>query len=525
MRVVQRRERREAVVSLVLLDWSVRETFQLLHYLAQQTAPRECFEVIVVEYYGREAPALAPWASFIDTWLLLEMPARCYYHKHLMYNAGLVLAQGEVVLFCDSDAMVRETFLGSVIAAFRAEPRQVLHLDQFRNARRDLYPFAFPSFDDVLGPGCINNVDGRPRGLVVAEDTLHERNYGACMAAPRRDLLAIGGADEHHDYLGHICGPYELTFRLAQAGVPERWHPTEFLYHTWHPGQAGAGNYLGPHDGRHMSTTALEVLTSGRTRPLVANPAVARLHAAPGLPLADRLALLIDRVRAERWTVDRTATHQADNASFEYLGYRVERSEGGFVGRLIVDHAHSSSVAIVSDTPAGARQQIERALCLKVRLMIFGSWLCVLISQARRVRWAGVRRWLSSFGRAGGTGTVEGSQLGGRVRRLFEESGHVVDSLRCLLVNLQALGSTKGENQPVVVFIDGRAAALYTSLLSAFGLLPRLEVMSPKTPSDVRARLAELDRSGRRHSVIVMRDMFFRYHPAFATVAHAVRVL
>jgi hypothetical protein len=34
------------------------------------------------------------------------------------------------------------------------------------------------------------------------------------MAARRRGLLAIGGADEHIDYLGYMCGPYELTFRL-----------------------------------------------------------------------------------------------------------------------------------------------------------------------------------------------------------------------------------------------------------------------------------------------------------------------
>lgn len=275
MKIVKRRARARPEISLVLLDWSVRESFQLLHYLGRQTAAREAFEVVVVEYYGRESPALAPFQGTVDTWALLEMPSSCCYHKHVMYNAGIVLARGEVVLFCDSDAMVRDTFISSIRTAFQTDERIVLHLDQFRNLRRDLYPFAYPSFEEVLGPGCINNAGGRTRGLMAPDDPLHARNYGACMAARREDLIAIGGADEYLDYLGHICGPYEMTFRLGNRGLRERWHPTEFLYHTWHPGQAGEGNYMGPHDGRQMSSTALDALATGRTGPLVENPAVA----------------------------------------------------------------------------------------------------------------------------------------------------------------------------------------------------------------------------------------------------------
>ena len=131
----------------------MRESFHLLHYLRRQTVPREAFEVVVVEYYDCVSPALTPFREMVDTWVLLEMPAACYYHKHLMYNAGLVLARGEVVVFCDSDAMVRERFLESVVTAFAADERRVLHLDQFRNVRQDLYPFAYPPFEDVVGPG------------------------------------------------------------------------------------------------------------------------------------------------------------------------------------------------------------------------------------------------------------------------------------------------------------------------------------------------------------------------------------
>ena len=98
------------------------------------------------------------------------------------------------------------------------------------------------------------------------------------MAALREDLIGIGGADEHVDYLGHICGPYDMTFRLVNFGKRELWSPEEFLYHVWHPGQAGDKNYLGPHDGKHMSTTALEARATGRIFPLVENPAIRLLR-------------------------------------------------------------------------------------------------------------------------------------------------------------------------------------------------------------------------------------------------------
>jgi hypothetical protein len=81
--------------------------------------------------------------------------------------------------------------------------------------------------------------------MAVKEDIIHSRNYGACFCARRDLLIQIGGADEHIDFIGHICGPYDLTFRLINIGCKEIWHETEFLYHTWHPGQAGENNYLG----------------------------------------------------------------------------------------------------------------------------------------------------------------------------------------------------------------------------------------------------------------------------------------
>lgn len=328
MKFIRRSEREKPKVSLVLLDWSVRESLHIFHYLSQQTVDRNEFEVVMVEYYGTISEHIRVFEEQVDTWVALDMPRDCYYHKHFMYNAGITLARGEIVMIGDSDAMVKPTFIETIIRNFEEDPAIVYHMDQFRNMKRSFYPFNYPSFEDVLGDGCINNVDGMTSGVLNTEDPIHARNYGACMCARREDLIAIGGADMHIHYLGHICGPYDMTFRLINHGRREVWETREFLYHTWHPGQAGADNYMGPHDGRHMSTTALEALATGRVAPLLESPAI-RVLRDGGSRQAALDALLADHYLSD-WNIEairRGDSHvQWDNYKLPlgiYKGFRI----------------------------------------------------------------------------------------------------------------------------------------------------------------------------------------------------------
>ena len=283
---------REPLVSIILLDWAIRESGHTLEYLNRQKADRELYEIIWIEYYNRRQreikSAIEKYSGLglcppINKWIVMNMPNNIYYHKHLMYNVGIAISSGKIITFCDSDACVKPTFINSIINSFNRDENIVLHMDEVRNNNRRFYPFFYPSFEEITGPGCINWIDNKPRGLVNLSDPIHIRNYGACMSALRRDLISIGGADEHIDYLGHICGPYEMTFRLVNFGKKEIWHQDEWLYHTWHPGQAGRWNYSGPHDGKNMSTTALEVIRSGRVLPLLENPAIRTLRLGKGL--------------------------------------------------------------------------------------------------------------------------------------------------------------------------------------------------------------------------------------------------
>lgn len=44
------------------------------------------------------------------------MPRDRYYHKHLLYNVGLIVSRGRVVTFCDSDAMFSEDSVDHIAA-------------------------------------------------------------------------------------------------------------------------------------------------------------------------------------------------------------------------------------------------------------------------------------------------------------------------------------------------------------------------------------------------------------------------
>jgi len=304
---------KQPLVSFVLVDWSCRESFHTLHYLNNQNIPRDQYEIIWIEFFDHKADTIQKRLDedresgrppSVDQWLALGFSSDLCHHKHLMYNVGITLARGRIVTFCDSDAMLKPTFVQTIIDSFDFDKNPdsnqsniVLHCDEVRNIDKEYYPFNYPSFEEVLGEGCINWDGEKTTGLNYHEDDLHHRNYGACMSALKEDLIAIGGADEHPDFLGHICGPYEMTFRLINAGKQEIWHPKEFLFHTWHPGTDGEYDHMGPHDGHNMSSTALAARTTKRLLPLQENKALQTLRLtgeAPGSKYLLKQALTID---------------------------------------------------------------------------------------------------------------------------------------------------------------------------------------------------------------------------------------
>jgi hypothetical protein len=543
VKFIKRSARHSPKLSLILLDWSVRESFHLLHYLGRQDVPRDAFEVLVVEYYSRVSQAIRKFEDQVDTWLLLEMPEDCYYHKHVMYNAGIVLARGEICVICDSDAMVKPGFIRAIVEAFEKDPRVALHLDQFRNNRRDFYPFNYPSFEAVEGEGCINNAGGKTAGILDRKDPIHSRNYGACMCARRSDLIGIGGADEHVDFVGHICGPYDMTFRLVNHGRKELWHPTEFMYHTWHPGQAGVDNYLGPHDGRHVSTTSLAALSARRVRPLLENPAILHLREQPATPAEALIPMLIRPEGTAEWRRERLESGLLQprfDACDLHLGYNrgftIYRDGGVFYAHLAIEphrgrhetagysrYVEASTLTAVR-ARIGAETSFLTAVAIVLAKVFVAVWQCAHYLKRRKL---GLLQ--SGADRQGAVGPQPSfsARLKQRLAQFAVESRAIVDSLADLVPNLRQLAGGGSDPLPVRVVVGDRRTEIYLKLLRAVRAIPRVHLERAESDEQVERIVAEAADRGRPERLILTRNLYYRAYPPIAPLylARAFTVL
>lgn len=543
MRFIKRSQRVAPKVSLVLLDWSVRESFHLLHYLRDQSAERGSFEVVVIEYYSRVSEAVRRFEDQVDTWVVLDMPEYCYYHKHLMYNVGIALARGEIVMIGDSDAMVTRSFIGRIIDRFARTPDIVYHIDQFRNVRRDLYPFKYPTFADVTGRGCINIRDGKTTGVLDQEDPLHAPNYGACMCARRNDLLRIGGADEHIDYLGHICGPYDMTFRLVNLGRQEIWETEEFTYHTWHPGSAGEGNYLGPHDGRHMSATALEALISGRTEPLVENEAIRLLRTGEARTADEVLERLIAPAALSAWSRHALEEGRVQRSLPDrlvpiesYKGYHLV-SRGSeirayrVVSRSSAQRYASQNLAFTGADILDVKERIDTDLSASFPEIL---WLSRLYATIGHIYFLVRRRALMLPGRLPvAVKVILASMLGipavpfimllfparvaTIVRNVIADSRREANSLGSLAAVIAQIKSSPENRQSAFLVVTQTAHAYaFLRLLGRFRALPpTIKVVRASTQPELEKTLGRLDGHDQKGRIILPSALFTCFHMVF----------
>jgi len=204
-------------LSFILLDWGCRERFTTLDWLRQQNVPKNQYELIWVELYDRVMDEVMEKADVVIT-----CNQRGTYHKHLGYNVGLLQARGELICVCDSDAVFPPDFVCSVFSSFQIEdnrPAIPLVLMHYEWRTSLLYPEGLTDTELLK-----DSVRWQWWPLIV--------NEGACMTVRRSDAIRFGGFDEHRSYRGYLCGPYDLGWRLVNAGWPEIWHDESVA--LWH---------------------------------------------------------------------------------------------------------------------------------------------------------------------------------------------------------------------------------------------------------------------------------------------------
>jgi len=265
------RSRTTPLISVILLDWSCRERFHALDWLAKQTVSRERYELIWVELFDRVVAQALEGAD-----VLITCNQKGMYHKHKGYNAALLESSGNIVTVCDSDAVFPANFFESIITSFRAsdggaEPLVLMHHEWRTDAE---YPSHLTSIED----------------LSAFQWKELWPNVGACVSVRRSDAIRFGGFDEHPSYRGFVCGPYDLAWRLVNAGLPEISHdPGVALWHFAHPAPYFHPlnfsfrnlrrwfEVAHPHFEYH-ALTAVEAFSTGRLLPLEENPDVHRLR-------------------------------------------------------------------------------------------------------------------------------------------------------------------------------------------------------------------------------------------------------
>ena len=257
-------------ISVILLDWSCRERLQALLWLNKQNVPREHYELIWIELFDRVVQEALDKADVVIT-----CGQKGLYHKHIGYNIGLLHSKGKIITICDSDAVFPPDFIDSIIKSFNftdgsTPDSLVLMHHQWRS------PVLYPDgMKDIIELQQYPWVDLWP-------------NVGACMSVTKSDAMRFGGFDEHNSFRGYLCGPYDLGWRLINAGLPEIWHDENVaLWHFSHPDPpATYGQSFSlkmwreksyPHIGHH-ALTAVEAFSTGRLLPLKENPEIFKIR-------------------------------------------------------------------------------------------------------------------------------------------------------------------------------------------------------------------------------------------------------
>lgn len=252
------------LVSFILLDWNCRERFHTLDWLNSQSVDRTLYELIWIDLYERVVPEVVEKADIVATCQQKGM-----YHKHKGYNVGFLLSKGRIVIVCDSDAVFPPNFVQKVLERYGLIDQEdavplTLMFHEWRTA--SLYPEGLQSTD-----GLQQRFDWWP--LIP--------NAGACACFRREDVIRYGGFDEDEAFRGYMCGPYDLVWRLVNAGLPEEWHDERVaLWHFAHPDPVTANGFLPnfsrsfenmrPHVDGH-ALLAVEAFATGRILPVTEN--------------------------------------------------------------------------------------------------------------------------------------------------------------------------------------------------------------------------------------------------------------
>jgi hypothetical protein len=315
------------------------------------------------------------------------------------------------------------------------------------------------------------------------------------------------------------------------------------MYHTWHPGQAGVDNYLGPHDGRHVSTTSLAALSAQRVRPLLENPALKQLRERPGTPVDEVLPALIRPEGPAEWRRAKleggAVAPRFDDHDLHvgyHKGYSLYRDGAAYYAHLSIEphqgrwKAAAYSRYFEAATLDEVKTRIEGDVSFRTTLALVLAKVFVILWQcAHYLKRRKLSLLQSGAGRQGAVGPQPSflARLKQRLTQFAVESRAIVDSLADLVPNLRRLKGGEPGQAPARVVVGDRRTEVYLKLLRAVGAIPRVRLERAESDEQVERIVAEAADRARPQQLILTRSLYYCTYPPIAPLhlARAFTVL
>lgn len=201
-------------ISVIMGDASFRERFHLIDCLYQQTLPQEKYESIWVEYYDKVPAVLRNQRSLhVITLNHKENP----YHMSACFNEGIRQSTGELIVIPDADVVVQPTFLETIWKEHEKCEELVMYLQRWDE------------------PQSQHTGDVSVEHLKQVCRFTNLTNYGGCLTVRKKWLIEVNGYEEDPVFAGLSANAMDLYTRFKNFGLHIKWHPTEQVYHLWHP--------------------------------------------------------------------------------------------------------------------------------------------------------------------------------------------------------------------------------------------------------------------------------------------------
>ncbi len=187
--------------------------------LLKQNFSKEDFEIIVVDY-GGEDNTKEMLNKFKDKRIkYIYVAEKGVWNLPRARNIGIRISEGRLTICVDGDMLLEKNVLKKIYIDFNDRSKTVL----YQIHRRDIMP----------------NGEIKLRPPVPFPGSFP----GCFQASARENWFKVRGFDERMTGYGYEDG--DLVIRMARAGVPQYWMPTNVkIYHQYHPESTGEETYV-----------------------------------------------------------------------------------------------------------------------------------------------------------------------------------------------------------------------------------------------------------------------------------------